>query len=188
MTADEWLALEVGDTIAVNGGPERPVLEVSRVVGNKGQRTGATRTAIAVPSLKMQGRNIIIFSVDDTYGTRVQLIRKGGKLVLEVAEYLDRLPQALQAACRVSGWEQAQVWVRLRPAWWQAEDFHYKAVAGSVGLIVAFWARGERPVGPAHPQARVRWAGPLRERLGYQGGNQSEVEFTYALDALELAM
>lgn len=69
MTAEEWLALEVGDFIIDRGlstmsGVEREVLSISRNSG-KPQQGGNTRTCITVPNLKSSGRVTTIFSIED---------------------------------------------------------------------------------------------------------------------------
>lgn len=70
MTAEQWLALKVGDVIVDTqcGGALRTVLSVKRVSGSRGQRHGQTRTVIMVSNLKQSGRTTHIFSTDDIGG------------------------------------------------------------------------------------------------------------------------
>lgn len=75
MTAEQWLALEVGDVVIdlKCGGAERKVLAVKRVSGSRGQRRGQTRTTITVMNLKTPGTKTHIFSTEDSpRGTRFQ--------------------------------------------------------------------------------------------------------------------
>lgn len=84
MTAEEWLAVDVGTVIRDHhcGGAIRIVQSVSRVSGRRGQR-GKTRTMATVNNLKSVGSYTYIISTEDCFregaaspdGKRFELVR-----------------------------------------------------------------------------------------------------------------